>query len=74
MLNKIVLNLTLDELEALNLILTKLQETKPSEAEEIDDETDAFKLLETNAFIENLLIKIAKVKLEQNIIKEIPKI
>jgi hypothetical protein len=66
MLSKVTIDLTLDELEILNLILTKLQEAKPSEVEEINNET--------NAFIENLLIKIAKVKLEQNIIKEIPKI
>ena len=66
MSNEVTIDFTLDELEALNLILTKLQETKTTETEEIDDET--------NAFIENLLIKIAKVKLEQNIIKEMPKI
>jgi len=66
MSNEVTIDFTLDELEALNLILTKLQETKTTETEEIDDET--------NAFIEKLLIKIAKVKLEQNIIKEMPKI
>ena len=66
MSNEVTIDFTLDELEALNLILTKLQETKTTETEEIDDET--------NAFIENLLIKIAKIKLEQNIIKEMPKI
>lgn len=66
MSNEVTIEFTLDELDALNLILTKLQETKTTETEEIDDET--------NAFIEKLLIKIAKVKLEQNIIKEMPKI
>lgn len=66
MSNEVTIDFTLDELEALNLILTKLQETKTTETEEIDDET--------NAFIENLLIKIAKAKFQQDIIKEIPKI
>ena len=66
MSNEVTIEFTLDELEALNLILTKLQETKTTETEEIDNET--------NAFIENLLIKIAKAKFQQDIIKEIPKI
>jgi predicted DNA-binding protein (UPF0251 family) len=66
MSNEVTIDFTLDELEALNLILTKLQETKTTETEEIDDET--------NAFIEKLLIKIAKAKFQQDIIKEIPKI
>jgi len=66
MSNEVTIDFTSDELEALNLILTNLQETKMAEPKEIDNET--------NAFIENLLIKIAKVKFQQNIIKEIPKI
>lgn len=66
MSNEVTIEFTLDELDALNLILTKLQETETIEPKEIDNET--------NAFIENLLIKIAKAKFQQDIIKEIPKI
>jgi CCR4-NOT transcriptional regulation complex NOT5 subunit len=68
MSDEVTINFTLEELEVLNIVLTKLQELEipPETKEEIDNEI--------NKFIENLLIKIAKVKLEQNIIKEIPKI
>lgn len=66
MSDEVTINFTLDELEVLNFVLTKLQET--------DNKTETINEIETNVFIENLLIKIAKVKLEQNIIKEILKI
>jgi hypothetical protein len=68
MSDEVTINFTLEELEVLNIVLTKLQELEipPETKEEIDNEI--------NKFIENLLIKIAKVKLEQNIIKEILKI
>jgi hypothetical protein len=62
MSDRISIILTSDELEALNIILTHTQEMK---TEEIDKDVQAF--------IENLLIKIAKAKFEENVINQIPK-
>lgn len=62
--DEILIKFTLDELLTIEYLLTQIKDRKVEKTE---------KDLEVDDFIEHMLVKIAKVKLDQNIINEVAK-